>query len=144
MATKLPQDVFIQTFEHVPRIALNLLITNKNNQVLLTKRAKPPLEHMWHIPGSFLLKGETLQQCLHRVALDELGIILETQPKLLGVFEDIDKDPRGHIIDVVYGTTIDEHHFKPHNDSEAIQFFEKLPQDIGFNHQETLENLGFR
>lgn len=141
---KLSEEEFLKTFEHVPRVGISLLVKDKNGRILLTKRAKPPLEGLWHIPGSFLFKLETINDCLQRVAIDELNLNLFAKPQLLGVFDNIDKDPRGHVVDIVYGATVgDDFLPKPHKDTLEAKFFDKLPSNIGFNHAETLKKLGY-
>lgn len=146
MSKKLPQKLFLKTFEHVPRVGINLLLTDKKGRFLLTKRAKPPFKDFWHFPGSFILKGENLTKCLERIAQDELGLKLQTsRAKLLGVFENIDKDPRGHVIDIVYTYEIKEEiSLRPVRDTKEMRFFSRLPSKVGFNHREVLRLLGFR
>lgn len=146
MSEKLPYDIFMQTFAYVPRVALNLIITNAEKQLLLTKRAKPPFVDAWHFPGSFLLKDESITECLSRIAREELGIeIVSTNTKLLGVFEDMDKDARGHVIDIMYGYELTT--LLPKTvvgDTKEMIFFTTLPEPIGFNHRDTLIKLGFK
>jgi len=145
MPKKLPYDIFLKTFDLVPRVALSLIISDSQNKVLLTKRDIPPFPGSWHIPGSFLLKNESINDCLMRVAKKELGFVLDVKKtKLLGVFEDLNKDPRGHVIDIMYGYKMEYIHIKSVGDSEEIRFFAKLPPNISFNHRETLIELGFK
>jgi ADP-ribose pyrophosphatase YjhB (NUDIX family) len=140
----LPFDVFLQSFKYVPRLAVGLLVVNNKREVLLARRAIPPGKGAWHMPGGFVLKGETLQNCIRRVAKKELGLVVKGgSVKLLGLFDDIDKDPRGHAIDAVYeikSKTI------PNTTEETweLKFFKKLPAHIGFNHRDTLRKLGYR
>lgn len=146
MPEKLPYDIFMKTFEYVPRVALNLIITNSEKQVLLTMRAQPPFENAWHFPGSFLLKDESLHECLIRIAREELGFTIDPiKTTLLGVFEDRSKDARGHVIDIMYGYTMSTP--LPTivvGDTKEMKFFTILPESIGFNHRETLMQLGFK
>ncbi len=145
MPKKLPYDLFLKSFEYAPRVACNLLVVNNQNEILLIKRAKPPFADFWHLPGSFLLKDETLDDCLQRVAKDELGLDINPKnAKLLGVFEDIEKDPRGHVIDIVYKYIVQEISLQIIGDTKEVQFFSSLPENIGFNHRETLQEIGFR
>ncbi|MCL4365737.1 NUDIX domain-containing protein [Patescibacteria group bacterium] len=145
MVKKLPADIFLKTFKYIPRIALNLIITNNKGEILLAKRAKPPLVNFWHFPGSFLLKGEKLNICLTRIAKDELGLNIDSKKtKLLGIFEDLKGDSRGHVIDVMYGIKITAINPLLTKDSKEIAFFKNLPDKIGFNHKETLLQLGFK
>ena len=66
---------------------------------------------------------------------------------LLGAFDDLDGDPRGHVVDLVYGLVIeDPSQIKPTRETSEIKFFDrdKLPKDIGFNHKDTLHRLGYK
>lgn len=146
MAKKLPQKLFLQTFKYVPRVAFNLLVRNKSGEILLAKRLSPPFADSWHMPGSYLLRGETINECIKRIAKDELGIDLNGQDtEFLGLFEDLDKDPRGHVIDIVYGALVKgKIQFKPLGETKELKFFKKLPVKIGFNHKKTLNQLGYK
>lgn len=148
MRTKrLPQKLFLKTFQFVPRLAVNLLIEDGEGKVLLTKRKKEPYQDYWHLPGSFLLKGELLLRCAQRVVMEELDITLEENKlELAGVFDDIENDPRGHVVDIVYRYKIENEVFliKPIGDTKEVAFFGNLPIKMGFNHKETLRKLGFK
>lgn len=60
MPHKLPLKTFLKTFKLAPRAAVSLLIKNNQGQILLTKRLKPPFANYWHLPGSFIIKNETI------------------------------------------------------------------------------------
>lgn len=147
---KLPYQKFLESFKFAPRPAVNLLIEQNvkfaklnSRVVLLTKRKKPPFAGYWHLPGSWVMKHEPLADCIKRVAREELGAEVENI-ELAGNFDDIDADPRGHAIDLVYRCRIKSGKIKPVGDSAEIRFFKKLPAKIGFNHKETLLKLGYR
>ena len=69
--------------------AVNVIIINKDNKVLIAKR-KPnqPMPDKWEFPGGKLEEDETLKECAHREIQEEieLDIVLD---EYLG-FEDID------------------------------------------------------
>lgn len=143
---KLSHKIFLESFKYAPKVAVNLLLKDKNGKILLAKRNKPPFKDYWHIAGSFLHKGERLIDCANRVASEELGINIKNKEKILiGVFDDISNDPRGHVVDIVYEYIVeDEVKFKPKSSrTKEIRFFRNLPSEIGFNHRETLHKLGF-
>ncbi|WP_455211883.1 NUDIX hydrolase [Kaarinaea lacus] len=48
-----------------------------NNQVLLVKRAKPPKQGLWCIPGGKIRFGETLQQAAEREIYEETGVTIK-------------------------------------------------------------------
>jgi colanic acid biosynthesis protein WcaH len=144
---RLSQEEFEKSFENVPRVAVNLIVTDLDGRVLLTRRNIPPCEGSWHFPGSFVLKNETIDEALKRVVENELGmdLIEEVIFKLLGNFDDINGDPRGHVIDMVYGMQIsDVSKIVATKENIEVGFFDKLPKNIGFNHRNTLEKLGYR
>jgi len=157
---KLPYKLFLKSFQFAPRPAVNLLVVSADAAILLTKRQKPPFAGSWHLPGSFVLKGEALMACVKRVAKEELGIEIEKEIEkgnisLAGAFDDIAGDPRGHVVDLVYRCHIKLDQKRPGlsgkglafpepaGDTAEIRFFQKLPQNIGFNHRETLSKLGY-
>lgn len=146
MSKRMSYKDFLDTFKSVPRLAINLLVKNKAGEIVLSKRAIFPLKGYWHYPGSFLVKGEKMSDCLERVAKDELGIEISMKDcDLLGVFENLDKDPRGHIIDAIYSYKIKSGvSLKAGKGSAEVKFFKKLPPKVGFNHIEVLNKLGYK
>lgn len=146
---RLSEQEFLKTFKKVPRLAVDLLITDPDGRILLTKRNIPPFSGSWHIPGSYLLKNELIADAWKRVAKDELGLKLDAGIKLslLGAFDDLTGDPRGHIVDLVYGLIIeDPSQIKPTRVTSEVKFFNKnkLPKNIGFNHKDMLRKLDYR
>lgn len=144
---RLSPKEFEKSFEKVPRVAVNLIVTDIDNRVLLARRNIPPHECDWHFPGSFVLKNESINEALKRVAKNEVGMDLteEIDLKLLGNFDDINGDPRGHVIDMAYGMQIgDTSKIVATKENIEVKFFDKLPENIGFNHRDTLEKLGYK
>ncbi len=136
--------VFLKTFEYAPRLAISLVVVNKKNEVLLARRAIPPQIGMWHLPGAFVLKGESLAQCVKRISKKELGLSVDPRrAKLMGVFDDLHKDPRGHVVDVIYKFTISTPPTVT-KETKEIKFFRKIPAPIGFNQGDTLHSLGYK
>ena len=62
-----------------------------DGRVLLVRRAKPPLEGRWSIPGGTVELGETLEHALVREMAEETG--LEVEPlEVLTVFDRIERE----------------------------------------------------
>jgi len=57
----------------------SVCILNKDQELLLTRRAISPFKGMWDLPGGFLLLGEDPEKGARREIREELGIAL---PKL--------------------------------------------------------------
>lgn len=142
---KISHREFLESFKNVPRVAVSLIVKNEKDRVLLAKRNIPPGKNEWHLPGSFLIKNEKLNDLVRRILKKELGYSGEIQRTVAsGVFEDIDKDPRGHVVDIIYQVEIKDMDFKPNEETKEARFFERLPEKIGFNHGEILKELGFK
>ena len=65
--------------------------------LLLIKRGGHPFKGHWALPGGFLHKGESLEQCAMREITAESGVT-PTAIMPSGVFSEPDRDPRGWII----------------------------------------------
>ena len=67
-----------------------------DNRVLLVRRANPPLQGEWSIPGGLVEVGETTQQALVREVLEETGLHVEATG-LVEVFERILQDGQSRV-----------------------------------------------
>jgi len=86
-----PYPVFVALCKSVPLIAIDLAIMPDKNSVLLTYR-KDDFYDGWHLPGTILRYGESVEMAYKRVAREELGISI-LNPKFVSWF-DIFFDPR--------------------------------------------------
>jgi ADP-ribose pyrophosphatase YjhB (NUDIX family) len=71
----LPEAEFREVYRKVPRLTVELALVD-GHQVLLTKRAAPPCNGLWHLPGGTVRFGESLTAAVDRVACDELGLVV--------------------------------------------------------------------
>ena len=74
-------------FPELPLVGVGAIII-ENSRVLLVKRAHPPLQAQWSIPGGVLEVGELVRQAAIREAREETGLIVEPG-ELLGVYDRI-------------------------------------------------------
>jgi len=85
--------------------------------VLLQKREDNGL---WGLPGGSVEPGESVTEALVREVREETG--LETRVKrLVGVFSDPRRDPRGHVISIVYELDVVGGRLKAGSDAAAIE-----------------------
>lgn len=137
---KLTYEQWLEMFKFVPRVAVDLVV-EKKGKLMLTRRKREPFAGSWHLPGSFVMKGETLAECAQRVARDELGTNVK-EMKSSSVWENLAGDPRGHIIDVGYRCVL-EGEPKAVGDTAEVGWFDKLPDNIGFGQAELIRELDF-
>jgi 8-oxo-dGTP diphosphatase len=72
-------------FPEIPLVGVGAIII-EDSRVLLVKRARPPLQDHWSIPGGVLEVGELVRQAAVREAREETGLIVEPG-ELLGVYD---------------------------------------------------------
>jgi ADP-ribose pyrophosphatase YjhB (NUDIX family) len=72
-------------FPEIPLVGIGAIII-EDARVLLVKRAHPPLQAQWSIPGGVLEVGELIREAAIREAREETGLIVEPQD-LLGVYD---------------------------------------------------------
>ncbi len=72
-------------------------------RVLLVRRARPPFQGAWALPGGFVDPGERVALAAPRELAEETGVRLESERlRLLGVYDTPGRDPRGWTVSVVY------------------------------------------
>lgn len=67
-------------------LGVKALISNKNKQVLLLKRAHPSKQTDWDIPGGRIQKGESLLEALLREVREETGFAHLDDIRPFGMF----------------------------------------------------------
>src|SRR5579859_4142872 len=72
-------------FPEVPLVGVGAIII-EDSRVLLVKRAHPPIQGQWSIPGGVLEVGELVREAAIREAREETGLIVEPGD-LLGVYD---------------------------------------------------------
>ncbi|HTT21823.1 MAG TPA: NUDIX hydrolase [Candidatus Sulfotelmatobacter sp.] len=82
-------------FPEHPLIGVGSIII-EGDRVVLVKRAHPPIQGQWSIPGGVLEVGEMVREAAAREAREETGLVVEPG-ELLGVFDRILRDPEHRV-----------------------------------------------
>jgi ADP-ribose pyrophosphatase YjhB (NUDIX family) len=82
-------------FPELPLVGVGAIII-EGDRVLLVKRAHPPIQGQWSIPGGVLEVGEMVREAAVREALEETGLTVEAG-ELLGVYDRILRDPERRV-----------------------------------------------
>ncbi|MGA8500465.1 MAG: NUDIX hydrolase [Candidatus Sulfotelmatobacter sp.] len=77
-------------FPEVPLVGVGAIII-ENARVVLVKRAHPPLQAEWSIPGGVLEVGELMREAAIREAREETGLTVDPG-ELLGVYDRVLRD----------------------------------------------------
>ena len=88
MARLLPKNQFLQLIKNGPLIAMDILILDKNKNILLGYRTNNPAINTWFVPGGCIRKNETFKLAHERITYNELGIKCDyNKSKFLGIYE---------------------------------------------------------
>ena len=82
-------------FPEHPLVGVGAIII-EGDRVVLVKRAHPPIQGQWSIPGGVLEVGEMVREGAVREAREETGLSVEPG-ELLGVFDRILRDPENRV-----------------------------------------------
>ena len=82
-------------FPEHPLIGVGSIII-ESDRVVIVKRAHPPIQGQWSIPGGVLEVGEMVREAAIREAREETGFIVEPG-ELLGVYDRILRDDQKRV-----------------------------------------------
>lgn len=121
-----------------PLLTVDALILY-DNKIVLIKRLNPPFKDYFALPGGFVEVGETVENAVVREAKEETGLDIELI-KLLGVYSDPLRDPRGHTVSMCY-LAKGFGKLKAGSDAKDISLFgiDEIPK-LAFDHNKIINN----
>ncbi len=109
-------------------------------KVVLIKRAKEPFKGFWVLPGGRVDVSELLEEAVKREAIEETGIEVRVR-KMVGVYDSLDRDPRGRNLAVCFLCEADALVKKETGEATEIRLFEpgNIPE-LGFDHNQMVRD----
>ncbi len=118
----------------------SVLFAKRDGQmhVLLIQRGNEPYKGCWAFPGGFLEMDETVARCAERELEEETGIVL-TGMQLVGIYSDVERDPRGRVITAAYAAMTTMPEATAADDAAAAKWWplNNLPK-LAFDHDKIL------
>ena len=121
-----------------PVLTVDVLI-RRNDGYVLIKRKNEPYRGRWAIPGGLVEYGEKVEQAAMREAKEETGLEVKLI-RLVGVYSDPTRDPRGHYISIAYLAEAVSGELKAATDAEEVKVFERKPKRLAFDHSKIFED----
>lgn len=123
-----------------PLLAADCVLFDYDRRVLLVTRGNPPFKGRYALPGGFVEVGETVEQACRRELREETGAEAG-ELKLVGVYSDPERDPRGHVCSVVFAGRSTAQDVKGADDAaEAAWVADWRDHDLAFDHRQVLED----
>lgn len=124
-------------------LTVDAVIERKDGSILLIKRKYPPFRGAYALPGGSVEYGESTQEAVVREAREETGLKVRVK-KLVGVFSDPKRDPRGHYVSVAYMCKEIGGRLRADSDAKEVVAFKKLPRGrYAFDHRQILKMAGY-
>lgn len=100
-----------------PALAADAAV-RRGDSVLLIQRKHPPMKGAWALPGGFVDQGEDPLHAAIRELKEETGLDGHS-PTLLMVMGEPNRDPRKHIVSIVYEISVSDEQLPVGGDDAA-------------------------
>lgn len=124
----------------VPLLAVDGLVLYKGRLVAIRRRYYP-FQGLYCLPGGIVEYGERVEDAVVREVKEETG--LETRVhRLVGVYSDLGRDPRGHVISLAFELEVLGGELVSGSDASVVALLdlEDLPE-MGFDHRHIVEDF---
>lgn len=85
---------------HYPAVAVDIIV-EKDDKLLMIRRGGETFKYSHALPGGFIEEGERVEDAAVREMKEETNVDVEPI-EILGVYSMPHRDPRGHIVTVVF------------------------------------------
>jgi 8-oxo-dGTP diphosphatase len=120
-----------------PKLMVDVVVPSEEGHVLLIRRASDPYEGYWALPGGFVEVGERLEDAAAREAEEETGVKVDVA-RLIGVYSDPDRDPRGHNVSCAYVARVLAGEPSAASDAAEASFLDPSTVELAFDHEKII------
>ena len=116
------------------------VILQQESNILLIKRKNDPFKDHLSLPGGFVNEGELVEDAAKRETWEETSLTIEPI-EILGVYSDPNRDPRGHVLTVVWVAIVVNGVARANDDSIEVQWVSLNDIDstrLAFDHKQIL------
>jgi 8-oxo-dGTP diphosphatase len=117
-----------------PLLATDCVVFDARGRVLLIRRKHPPFKGHYALPGGFVDIGENVENACRRELAEETGL-RAGRLRLVGVYSDPKRDPRGHTCSAVFLAKVARGTLKAGDDAAAAEWVADWRKaDLAFDH----------
>jgi 8-oxo-dGTP diphosphatase len=121
-----------------PKLMVDVIIPSERGVVLIRRRSEP-FEGRWALPGGFVEVGETVEEAAYREAAEETGLAVEVA-RLVGVYSDPERDPRGHNVSVAFLARVLSGDLVAATDASEVAVLDPSSVELAFDHRKIIED----
>jgi len=109
-------------------------------KIIVIRRRNEPFKGYYALPGGIVEYGETVEEAVLREVKEETGLDVKIY-KLVGVYSDPKRDPRGHFVSICFITLPVGGELKAGSDAKDIALFslDNIPK-LAFDHNKMIED----
>lgn len=124
-----------------PALAVDMVIFNEYDHVLLIRRGFDPFKDMYAFPGGIAEIGETMEQNGARELLEETGLRVDPHElTLVGVYSNPARDPRRHNVSIAYMARVTGQTPKASDDAKTAALMPiDMSRPMAFDHADILK-----
>ncbi len=123
-----------------PLLTVDCVLFDAANRVLLIERKNPPFKGQFALPGGFVDIGETVEDACRREMLEETGIKIG-RLKLIGIYSEPGRDPRGHTCSVAFLASARRAQPVAGDDAAGVAWFRDWRAlELAFDHRQILHD----
>ena len=122
-----------------PLLTVDVVIRRRDGSIVLVKRLNPPFKDFYAIPGGFVECGEAVEEAAIREAKEETGLDVRIR-RLVGVYSDPNRDPRGHVVTIAYLAEEIGGRLRPSSDAKEVKAFRRVPSELAFDRRKILRD----
>ena len=116
-----------------PKLMVDVVVPSEEGVVLI-RRGSDPFEGRWALPGGFVEIGETVEEAAAREAAEETGLAVELA-RLVGVYSDPERDPRGHNVSVAFLARVLGGDLSAASDAAEVAVLDPESVELAFDHR---------
>jgi 8-oxo-dGTP diphosphatase len=121
-----------------PKLMVDVVIPSERGVVLI-RRASEPFKGRWALPGGFVEVGETVEEAADREAAEETGLVVEVA-RLVGVYSDPERDPRGHNVSVAFLVRVLSGDLAAASDAAEVSVLDPASVELAFDHARIIDD----
>jgi 8-oxo-dGTP diphosphatase len=124
-----------------PLLTVDALIVDEEHGLVLIQRRHEPFRGSWALPGGFVELGESCESACVREVEEETGLRVEVK-QLLDVMSEPGRDPRGHVVSVLYSCEVVGGRLRAGDDASSAAWLKHLDAvELAFDHEQVLRRF---